>query len=63
MMENNVNKNQYNYRLCEERHEKIEKEFDAVWEKLKAFENRLWAVIILQITLLVGVFGIFLKMK
>ena len=55
--------NDYNEKNCDERHEKIEKELLVVWEKLKTFEGRLWAVIILQITLLVGVFGIFIRMK
>ena len=55
--------NDYNEKICDERHEKIKEEFLVVWDKLKSFENRLWAVIILQITLLVGVFGIFLRMK
>ncbi len=55
--------NDYNQKWDDERHEKIKEEFLVVWDKLKSFENRLWAVIILQITLLVGVFGIFIKMK
>ena len=55
--------NDYIKGWCDDRHDKIKEEFLVVWEKLKAFENRLWAVIILQIALLVGIFGIFIRMK
>ncbi len=52
----------YNEKWCEERHDKIEKEFDNVWAKLKNQDNRLWSIIVLQLVVLGGIIGVIIKM-
>ena len=47
--------NDYKKDWCDERHEKIGKEFDAVWDKFKTIEARLWIIILLLVFNLGGV--------
>lgn len=47
--------NEYNYALCEERHEKISKEFDNMDTRIKKVENRFIAIMTALILNLLGV--------
>ena len=40
---------EYTKEWCNERHKGIDKEFKAVWGRLKTLEARLWAIIILLV--------------
>ena len=53
--------NDYNEKNCDERHKNIREELDNVWGKLKSFEGRIWAIVILQIMVLGGIIGVLLK--
>lgn len=39
----------YNPDLCEEKHKNIDKEFKAVWERIKTSDRKLWAIILLLV--------------
>ena len=54
--------NEYNKEWDDERHENIDEEFKSVWDKLKTLDNRLWAIIVLQLILLVSIGGVLLKL-
>ena len=41
--------NDYNRDWCDERHEKIDREFKNVWTKMRTMEGRLWAIILLLV--------------
>jgi len=47
--------NDYNEKICDERHKKITEEFGYVWDKIKTLEGRLWAIIVLLVFNLGGV--------
>jgi len=51
----------FNLRLCEERHENIKKEFEAMWKHMNGTEKKLWAIIILLVSNLAGLIGVLLK--
>jgi len=55
MMEN------YNLELCKEKHQNIEKEFEAMWKRLNGTEKKLWGIIILLVANLATLAGMLLK--
>lgn len=48
----------YNYKLCEDRHKRIPKEFEKVWIKIKQLENRFLVILTLLIANLLGVVAV-----
>ena len=53
--------NEYNKEWCDERHQFIEKEFVKVWTKIKTFDARLWAIIVLLVFNIGGIIAVLLK--
>ena len=47
--------NEYNEKNCDERHDKLEKELENVWNRFKTLDGRLWAIIVLLVFNLGGV--------
>ena len=47
----------FNPKLCDERHDNIGKEFQAVWKRLNGQDRKLWIIIALHITTLLTVIG------
>jgi len=52
---------EFDVRLCEERHKNIEKEFVAVWKRMNGTEKKLWAIIILLVGNLAGLLAVLLR--
>ena len=52
---------EYNVKLCDERHDKITEEFMAVWKRMNGTEKKLWAIILLLVANLAGLVGMFIK--
>lgn len=48
-------------KLCDERHDNIDKEFKRGRERMNGLEKKLWAIIILLITNLMGLIIFFVK--
>ena len=48
-------------KLCDERHTNIDKEFKRGRERMNGLEKKLWAIIILLITNLVGIIAFFVR--
>ena len=53
--------NEFNVKLCDERHERIGEEFVFVWNKMNGTEKKLWAIILLLVANLAGMVGMFIK--
>ena len=53
--------NDFLQKWCDERHNKIDKEFGVVWKKFGTIETRLWGMIILQLIILGSIIGVLLK--
>lgn len=51
----------FNQKFCDERHQNIKEEFDAVWKRMNGTERKLWAIIILLVGNLAGLIGVLLK--
>lgn len=47
--------NDYIQRWCDERHKKIDEEFDIMWGKIKTLEGRVWSILLLLVANLAGV--------
>jgi len=56
-----VSHKEYNVAWCDERHRKIDKEFQSVWEKLKKQDSLMWGMVLTLIGNLGGVIAIFVK--
>ena len=54
---------EYNVKLCDERHDKIADEFLVVWRKMNGTDKKLWAIILLLIVNLAGMLGALLKLR
>ena len=52
---------EYNAKLCDERHDKIADEFLVVWKRMNGTEKKLWAIILLLVANLAGLVGMFIK--
>ena len=52
---------EYNVKLCDERHDKIIEEFTAVWTRMNGFDKKLWTIIIMLVANLAGLVGVLLK--
>jgi hypothetical protein len=52
---------EYNVKLCDERHDKIAEEFLVVWKRMNGTEKKLWAIILLLVANLAGMIGMFIK--
>lgn len=64
-----MNKEEYNYRLCEERHEDIDKVFEAVRRRfdkgdsrMNGMDKKLWAVLASNIAILGGIIGVLIML-
>lgn len=53
----------YNKDWCDERHDKIEREFDKMWKRIKTFDARLWAIIVLLVFNFGGIIAILAHVK
>jgi len=55
----------FNPKLCDERHTKIDKEFEDVWIEIKNQRNKLWAIIMLLVanlaSLIIGILLVYGK--
>ena len=51
----------FNVKLCDERHDKITEEFLVVWKRMNGTEKKLWAIILLLVANLAGLVGMFMK--
>jgi len=51
----------YNSKLCDERHDKITDEFLVVWKKMNGTDKKLWTIILLLVANLAGLVGMFIK--
>lgn len=52
---------EFNFKLCDERHKNIKEEFEAVWKRMNGTEKKLWTIIILLVANLAGLIGVFIK--
>ena len=52
---------EYNVKLCDERHNKIADEFLVVWTRMNGFDKKLWTIIIMLVANLAGLVGVLLK--
>ncbi|MHA1289504.1 MAG: hypothetical protein ACTSPB_19110 [Candidatus Thorarchaeota archaeon] len=53
---------EYNQDWCNERHERIDEEFNQVWKRIKTVDSRLWAILVVQLVILGGIVGTLLKL-
>lgn len=51
----------YNQKLCDERHENIDREFEITRLKMNGFDKKLWTIILLLIANLAGLVGFLIK--
>lgn len=54
--------NNFNTKLCDERHEVIDREFKKVWTRVGNMDARIWGVMILLLMNLGGIIAIITKL-
>jgi len=54
--------NNYLKEWCDERHQRIDKEFSEVWAKVKSLEGKLWSILVmLAVNIGIGVLALLMK--
>lgn len=53
----------FNQSWCNERHKKIDKQFEEVWKKMSGINNKLWTIILGQVAILGGIVVALLRLN